>query len=168
MSLLGVVQQMLQALAQAQALRFHRFGNGFRVERQKVTWRGHGHPLLHCELNAAAGFVVGLKLVGHLSEGARIEQIHLRGEGGGWVAGPLRRGKAAVSNCDRNISGHTTVLQTLVPNGGGLGDVVGLQLHQCVGRQPDAGERIDQVTGAGCHAAHGVLHHRESWCRSAG
>ncbi|MNS80297.1 hypothetical protein D3C72_1139720 [compost metagenome] len=96
-ALLHVVQQVLDALGDALALRVDGFLLRLGVEGERVAGRGRGHPLLDREAQARLGLVVGVDGLGHAHHGAAVEQVHRSREGRQRVAAPGLGGKALVA-----------------------------------------------------------------------
>ena len=101
---------------------------GFGVEHQEVAGRSGGRKLLHRKLQTRLGFGIGLRGIDQGHQGAGVEQIHRSGEGRHGVVRPRFIGKTAVFE-------FGVFLQALVPQLGGLRDVVFLQSFEFVGRK---------------------------------
>ena len=123
MALAHVVQQVLDALGQALALRGNRFLLGLGVQGQEVAGRHGCHPLFYGKADAFARLGVGLHGLGHTGQGLGVEQVGIRRPRGQGVLGPGGRAEALVFEGRR--LGHA-----LAPESGGFAHVVLLQFLQ--------------------------------------
>ena len=160
MALAHVFHQLLHALGQTLALGLQRALQRLGVGGQVVAGAGRVHPLLHRKADARLGLGVALHALGHLHQRAGVEQVHLRHVRGGGVGGPLGGGETPVLDGRlfrrwRFAGGRLQCSQRVVPQGGGAGEVLGLQAAQSVRcqvhplhRLPDLRQGIPEHLGA--------------------
>ncbi|OIQ71579.1 hypothetical protein GALL_468020 [mine drainage metagenome] len=105
MALLHVVQQVLQAPADALALGVYGFLQCLGIECQKIARRAGGRQLLDGKADAGAGFFIGIDRLSHLGQHPGVEQIKLGGKSSQRVGRPGRVGKATVIDFGRTLQG---------------------------------------------------------------
>jgi hypothetical protein len=121
-----VVQQVLDALGDALALRIDGLLLRLGVEGERVAGRRGGHPLLDREAHARLGLFVGIDGFGHAQHRAAVEQVHGGGKCRQRIAAPGFTCKAPVA--------RWLGIEALAPELGGFRDVLLLDRLQLFGR----------------------------------